>query len=99
MGPSDSFVVTKFISLQNGKNKKQNTSYMIQIQVMCWPRTWNRKEKHEIRKLKLVILLQFHNQMSTLRLAKKNENTEHTFSPPLYYVVSCMRKQFMESKL
>lgn len=35
MGPSESFVVSKFISLQNGKNRKQNRSYMKQIQVMC----------------------------------------------------------------
>lgn len=43
----------------------------------------NRKEKHEIRKLKPVILLKFHHPMSTLRLAKKNENTETTFFPPV----------------
>lgn len=44
MGPPDSFVVLKFISLQNGKNK----SHMIYIQIICWPKDLKTEKTNKI---------------------------------------------------
>lgn len=45
----------------------------------------NRKDKHEIRKLKPVTFLKSCHQISTLGLAKKNENTEYILSCFILY--------------